>query len=159
MAVTPLVLEDGGDEDEAIAALLHDSVEDQGGHVRLEEIRGAFGDRVAKIVASCSDADTVPKPPWRPRKEAYIKHLRNEASSEVRGFSLADKLHNARTMLVDYYRVGDVMWDRFSAPKEDQLWLLRALVNAFQATAPGAMTRELDRVVSELERLASGLNR
>ena len=93
LAVAALVLEDGGDEDQAVAALLHDAVEDHGGLGRLEEIRQLFGERVAEIVEGCSDSFTIPKPPWRERKERYIEHLRH-ADAGVRRVSLADKLHN-----------------------------------------------------------------
>src|SRR6266705_4170467 len=100
LAVTALVLENGGNEDEAIAALLHDAIEDQGGAATREIIRHRFGDTVVTIVDGCTDAEVIPKPPWRPRKEAYIAQLR-DASASVRLVSAADKLHNARTVLAD----------------------------------------------------------
>lgn len=153
MAVAALVLEDGGDEDEAIAALLHDAVEDQGGHARLAEIRARFGERVARIVDECTDAYTNPKPPWRPRKEEYIRHLRDEASPEARRVSLADKLHNAHSTLLDRHRVGEAVWGRFTPSREETLWQYRELVNVFREVCPeSAMTADLDRVVIELER-------
>src|SRR6266480_7081738 len=105
LAVTALVLENGGSEDEAIAALLHDAIEDQGGAATREEIRRRFGNMVVAIVDGCTDAEVVPKPPWRGRKEAYISHLR-QASPAVRLISAADKLHNARTILADYRVLG-----------------------------------------------------
>ena len=98
LAVCALVLEDGGDEDEAIAALLHDAVEDCGGQPRLEDIRWQFGDRVGDIVRACSDTDKTPKPLWKERKTQYIAHAR-QASPEARRVSCADKLHNARSIL------------------------------------------------------------
>src|SRR5947199_8691848 len=101
LAVTALVLENGGNEDEAIAALLHDAIEDQGGASTREEIRRHFGDAVVAIVDGCTDTEVMPKPPWRGRKEAYIAHIRH-ASPSVRLVSAADKLHNARTILADY---------------------------------------------------------
>lgn len=151
LAVAALMLEDGGSEDEAIAALLHDAVEDQGGASRLAEIRARFGERVATIVAGCSDADVQPKPPWRERKETYIRHLA-EAPPEVIRVSLADKLHNARAILSDYRQVGDALWQRFN-PEADQLWYYRALSNAFQERTTSPMLAELNRVIDELERL------
>jgi (p)ppGpp synthase/HD superfamily hydrolase len=153
LGVASLVLEQGADEDEAIAALLHDAVEDQGGAVALEEIRRHFGDRVAEIVAGCTDAWTTPKPPWRERKEAYIAHLR-QASASVRLVSAADKLHNARSILADYRVLGDALWSRFNGGKEGTLWYYRALVETLQAADPTPLVEELDRVVSEMERLA-----
>jgi GTP pyrophosphokinase len=153
LAVASLVLEDGGSEDEAIAALLHDAVEDQGGQETLAEIRNRFGERVAGIVESCSDTDTVPKPPWRERKERYIARIR-QASSEVRRVSMADKLHNARSILRDYRVLGEGLWERFNAGKDDQLWYYRELVKAFREEGQSPMVDELNQVVSELEQLA-----
>src|SRR5437588_8327976 len=98
LGVTSIVLEHGGNEDEAIAALLHDAIEDQGGASTREEIRRQFGDRVVEIVDGCTDTDVMPKPPWRARKEAYLAHI-IEATPSVRLVSAADKLHNARAIL------------------------------------------------------------
>ncbi len=155
LAVASLVLEQGGDEDQTIAALLHDAVEDQGGQATLDEIRRRFGDRVAEIVEECTDAFTTPKPPWRERKEAYLAHL-PQASAAVRLVSVADKLHNARTILADYRQLGEALWDRFNGGKEGTLWYYRALVETFQAAGWSfPLVEELDRVISELERLAS----
>lgn len=154
MSVAALVLEDGGDEDEAIAALLHDAVEDQGGQPTLEEIRRRFGERVARIVDGCTDTDTVPKPPWRQRKEQYLVHI-PYTPADVRRVSSADKLHNARAILADFRRVGDALWERFKGDKEGTLWYYRSLVTAFREAGSGLIVEELDRVVTELERLAS----
>jgi len=153
LAVASLVLEDGGDEEEAIAALLHDAVEDGGGRPVLEEIRHRFGDRVADIVWACSDTDQVPKPPWQERKRAYIRHVR-EASADVRRVSCADKLHNARSILKDYREIGDELWSRFNATRDQTFWYYRKLVEAFREAGGGRLTDELDRVVSALEREA-----
>ena len=101
LAVTATVLEHGGDEDEAIAALLHDAVEDQGGAATRAKIRRRFGENVAAIVDGCTDADTIPKPPWQQRKEAYLAHLVGETSPSVRLVSSADKLHNVRSIIAD----------------------------------------------------------
>jgi (p)ppGpp synthase/HD superfamily hydrolase len=153
LGVTSLVLEQGADEDEAVAALLHDAVEDQGGVVALEEIRRRFGDWVAEIVAGCTDAWTTPKPPWRERKEAYIAHLR-QASASVRLVSAADKLHNARSILADYRVLGDALWSRFNGGKAGTLWYYRALVETLRSIDSTPLVEELGRVVSEIERLA-----
>ena len=151
LAVCGLVLEDGGDEDEAIAALLHDAVEDQGGAPRLAEIRARFGPRVAEIVDGCSDTDQVPKPPWRLRKEAYVAHLADPATSEsVLRVSAADKLHNARSVLAERRVLGDVVWDRFNAGRDEQLWYYRAVVEVLRTRFPGRLTDELADVVQRL---------
>jgi hypothetical protein len=149
LGVASLVLEDGGSEDEAIAALLHDAVEDQGGRARLDEIKREFGNRVAHIVEGCTDTGISPKPPWRPRKEAYVRALASHDAS-VRRVSLADKLYNARAILLDYRRLGDELWERFD-PESDQPWYYRALVSAFRETTESPLVEELERVVTELE--------
>src|SRR5438876_11275421 len=153
MAVCALVLEAGGDEDQAIAALLHDSVEDQGGLATLETIRQLFGQRVAAAVESCSDStvsDPIKKLPWRDRKEKYLMHLRS-ANTDALIVGAADKLHNARAVLADYRQIGEELWSRFSVPKAEQLWYYSALVDAFkQTTAPNVLVSELERVVKEL---------
>jgi (p)ppGpp synthase/HD superfamily hydrolase len=160
LAVCALVLEDGGSEEEAIAALLHDAVEDAGGRQRLELIRFRFGERVADIIDACSDSYDEPKPPWKPRKEAYLEHLRLEGRDEALRVSLADKLHNARCVLMDYRAIGDRVWERFTTRSgADQLWYYRQLANIFAQRRPGPMTEELGRVVSELESLASASRR
>lgn len=151
LGVASIVLEYGGDEDEAIAALLHDSVEDQGGDAVRREIRGRFGERVVAIVNGCTDTDLQPKPPWRERKEAYIAHIR-DATPSVRLVSAADKLHNAQTILKDYRSIGDAIWERFKGGKEGTLWYYRSLVDKFLAVGPSELVDELDRVVKEIER-------
>ena len=153
MAVAALVLEDGGDEEQAIAALLHDAVEDQGGIETLEEIHLRYGARVASIVDGCTDSYTIPKPPWRERKEAYLTHLR-EASKDVRRVSLADKLHNARSILADLRRGGDSVWQRFNGGREGTIWYYGTLVNVFQQVDDSPMVDELARVVAEIQRLS-----
>jgi (p)ppGpp synthase/HD superfamily hydrolase len=151
LGVCSLVIEDGGDEDEAIAALLHDAVEDQGGRRMLDEIRRRFGHEVATIVAACSDTVESPKPPWRARKEAYLEHLEHQPEAVLR-VSLADKLFNARAILRDYLAVGDQLWARFRAGREEQLWYYRGLADRFAALLPGRMAGELVEVVDDLER-------
>ncbi len=150
LSVSALVLEAGGDEDQAIAALLHDAVEDQGGLETLAMIREIFGERIATIVDGCTDAYTIPKPPWKERKEAYVAHL-NKASSDVRLVSMADKLHNARCLLSDLYAQGDLAFDKFNGGKDGTLWYYRALVEAFREGAPSLWVEELDRVVTAIE--------
>lgn len=155
LGVAAIALEHGADEDEAIAALLHDAVEDQGGAATREEIRRRFGQRVASIVDGCTDADVTPKPPWRERKERYVAHLAS-APPSVRLVSAADKLYNARTILADYRAHGESLWPRFTGGREGTLWYYRALVEAFRAHGPDPLADELARVVAELERLAGG---
>jgi (p)ppGpp synthase/HD superfamily hydrolase len=154
LAVCGLVLEDGGDEDEAIAALLHDAVEDQGGKPVLEEIQRRFGTKVAGIVAECTDTDEVPKPPWRKRKEEYLARL-PEASPEALRVSCADKLHNLRSVLADYRKIGERVFDRFSAPRDETLWYFRSLVGVYTARGAGALAEELRRVLRDLEGLVT----
>jgi len=154
LAVASIVLENGGTEDEAIAALLHDAVEDQGGSKTREEIRRRFGGNVAAIVDGCSDTDQFIKPPWRKRKEDYIAHL-PQAPAAVRLVSLADKLHNARSILSDYRLSGESTWDRFKGGKAGTLWYYRSLVETFRRIETTPLAEELDRVVTEIERLAA----
>jgi len=157
MGVASVVLEAGGDEDLAIAALLHDVVEDCGGMPMLKEIRRRFGSRVAKIVDGCTDAYTIPKPPWRERKETYIRHLRN-ADEDTRMVSAADKLNNVRSILSDYREVGEFVWSRFSGGRDGTLWYYRALRDEFLRSKPNRVTRELDLAVNELETLSANSN-
>jgi len=151
LAVAGLVLEYGGDEEEAIAALLHDAPEDQ--QVPIEEISDLFGSRVAGIVAECSDTFEKPKPPWRERKEKYIENIPRTSQSATL-VSLADKLHNSRTLLMDYRLVGEDLWDRFNGKKEGTLWYYRSMVEAFRKITANPMLDEFDRVVTELENLS-----
>jgi len=153
LAVAAIVGENGGTEDEVVAALLHDTPEDQGGKERLEEIRTRYGDEVAEIVDGCTDTYEDPKPDWRPRKEAYIAHVA-AAPPSVRLVSAADKLHNARSILADLRAVGDELWDRFTGGKEGTLWYYRTLVEAYAGADSNPVVEELDRVVQEIEALA-----
>ncbi|MHB9130115.1 MAG: HD domain-containing protein [Armatimonadota bacterium] len=154
LGVAAIVLEHGSTEDEVIAALLHDAVEDQGGLETLAVIRRRFGDVVAEIVLGCTDAHSHPKPPWRQRKEAYIAHLR-EVSPSVRLVSAADKLHNARCILLDYRTLGETTCCRFAGGKEGVLWYYRALADTFRSFGSTPLVDELDRTVAELEKLAA----
>jgi HD domain len=152
-AVCSLVLEDGGTEDEAIAALLHDGPEDQGGIAVLDEIRARFGDEVATLVAALSDAMPAAgeqKAPWRQRKEAYLGNLADAPESVLR-ISLADKLHNAGSILTDQRAVGDAVWERFHAGRAEQAWYFRRLLALFERSLPGSRNlAEFRRVVGEL---------
>jgi len=155
LGVASIVLEHGGNEDEAIAALLHDAVEDQGGDATRQQIRRRFGDEVTKIVDGCTDSDVLPKPPWKSRKQAHIAHL-GVASRSISLVSAADKLHNARAILADYRRLGEALWDRFTGGKGGTLWYYRSLVGVYrQAGSNTALVDELDRVVAKVEQLAS----
>ncbi len=154
LAVTALVLEDGGDEDQAIAALLHDAVEDQGGIETLDEIRKIFGERVAHIVEGCSDSFESPKPPWKERKLNYLRHLR-EANIDVLRVSLADKLHNACSIQRDLQQNGDVIWERFKGGKDGTLWYYRSLVAIFNENDFSPMVAELQCVFSKIEELTT----
>jgi len=149
LSVAALVLEDGGDEEEAIAALLHDAVEDQGGMKTLERIRARFGDRVAAIVEGCSDSLSTPRPPWRERKESYIEHVKTASPSVLR-VSAADKLHNARSILTDYRRHGDAIWSRFKGGKDGTLWSYGELGKAFREAGGSPLADEFALVVDEL---------
>lgn len=151
LGVCSLVIEDGGSADEAIAALLHDAVEDQGGDATLEQIRERYGLVVADIVRACSDTTQTLKPPWRARKEAYLSHLA-EAPPSVLRVSLADKLHNARAILRDYELEGERLWDRFNANsgRDGQFWYYGALAEVFTERFPGRMARELSETVDRL---------
>jgi len=155
LAVAAIVGENGGSEEEVIAALLHDAPEDHGGRARLEEIRERFGDEVAEIVAACTDTYEDPKPAWQPRKEAYVAHVRT-APASVRLVSAADKLHNARAILADLRVLGDALWGRFTGGKEGTLWYYRALVGAYAAAGTNAVVEELGEVVRKIESLAGG---
>ncbi len=153
LGVASIALEYGANEEEAIAALLHDAAEDAGGRGRVADIRHRFGDTVAQIVEGCTDTFETPKPPWRKRKEAYIAHV-PRALPSVRLVSAADKLHNARAILRDCRRLGEALWSRFNGGQDGTLWYYRELVRAFQKAGTNELIDELDRVVSEIEELA-----
>jgi (p)ppGpp synthase/HD superfamily hydrolase len=154
LGVCSLVIEEGGGEDEAIGALLHDAAEDCGGQAMLDQINDLFGEHVATIVEGCTDTLESPKPDWCERKRAYIEHLSSQPESVLR-VSLADKLFNARAILRDYLVVGDELWDRFKTGREGQLWYYRQLADRFNVLLPGRMAGELSDVVAELDRVAA----
>jgi len=154
MSVSALVLEDGGDEDLAIAGLLHDAVEDQGGLEILEQIKENFGERVTKIVSGCTDTFLTPKPPWLERKINYIDNLLT-ADHDIVRVSLADKLHNARCIKRDYQNHGDEIWIKFNGGKEGTLWYYQELVRVYKATEiESLMLGELERLVIDIINLS-----
>lgn len=154
LSVAALVLEDGGDEDEAIAALLHDAIEDQGGAKTREAIRAQFGDRVTAIVDGCTESDTIPKPSWQERKQRYLQQIQ-QASASVRRVSLADKLHNARSLLTSLQQEGEVVWSRFHGGREKTLWFYHALLQIYQATGSDCMTEAFKQVLLGIEQVES----
>jgi (p)ppGpp synthase/HD superfamily hydrolase len=156
LSVAGLVIEDGGTEKQAIAALLHDAAEDQGGPRTLAEIGQKFGADVASIVEECSDTLETPKPPWRGRKESYIRHLR-EASDDAVLVSLADKLDNARAILRDFRAQGNQVWQRFSVQDPQlHLWYYRSLLEVFGQRTDSWMVGELRDVIDALEQAING---
>ena len=149
MGVASLVLQYGGDEEQAIAALLHDVVEDCGGAPRLEEIRQKFGERVARIVDGCTDSDEIPKPPWLERKKRYVERVKSEAE-EVLLVSAADKLYNMREILMDLREQGADVWERFKGKRDGSLWYYGAMIEAFRGRVEKGLVAELERTITEL---------
>ncbi len=160
LGVTSLVLEMGGSEDEAIAALLHDAVEDGGGEPMLARIRAEFGDDVARIVRANSDTIVEPKPPWLARKQDYVASISGKRPDELR-VSLADKLHNTRAIVRDFRTHGNVVWERFTAGERGVRWYYRAMYDALSARrselgpAAAPVLDDLGWTVDELDRLVS----
>jgi (p)ppGpp synthase/HD superfamily hydrolase len=151
IAVASLVLEDGGSEDEAIGALLHDTAEDAGGRERLADVTARFGPLVGEIVEGCTDTFETPKPPWRARKEAYLEKLPDEPLHVLR-VSCADKVHNARSILLDWHEHGEAVWEGFTAGKDEQRWYYHSLAGVYGSILAGsALTREFQRTVQALE--------
>ena len=151
LRVAGIALGYGADEDEAIAALLHDAIEDQGGKKARDEIRRLFGDRVVEIIDGCTDTDQDPKPPWRQRKEAYLARLK-DAPPSVHLVSASDKLDNARSILISYRWLGEPLWERFSGGRDGVLWYYRNVVEILKQSGRSPLVDELDRVVSEILR-------
>lgn len=150
MSVCSLVLEDGGDEDQAVAALLHDGPEDQGGQPVLDEIRRRFGDEVATLVDGLTDTVEDPKPEWETRKKDYLARLEHEPISVLR-VSLADKLHNLRSIAVDHAATGDAVWKRFNAKRPAQAWYFGELLDVFERRLPDSRNLpEFRRLVGEV---------
>jgi (p)ppGpp synthase/HD superfamily hydrolase len=152
-----ITFEYGGDEDEAIAALLHDAIEDIRPTAAARETVEAFGPRVLAIVEGCTDSDRHPKPPWRERKEAFLARLA-EADRSVLLVASADKLHNARTLLADVRRIGDDVWKRFKADRESSLWYYQTAVEVIRGNPEHhpALVDELERTVRELSVTTQG---
>jgi (p)ppGpp synthase/HD superfamily hydrolase len=153
LAACAISLENGATEDEAIAALFHDAIEDIEDKSKVRALVGLFGPEVLRIVEACSDTDKVPKPPWRERKEAYLARLLEEDRS-VLLVSAADKLHNARSIAADLRQHGAAVWERFNAPLKEQLWYYRELVGLYRKrlTDRPALVDELERAVSDMEK-------
>jgi len=165
LSVAALVLEGGGDEDQAIAGLLHDAAEDQGGQRILDEIRTRFGDRVARIVHGCTDSfgeDPRRKPEWRTRKEAHVRELET-ADADLRLVYTADKIHNMRDTLSGLHRDfahggdGSAVWALFRKPAEDTLWYYRSMAEVFRRTGGSALQAEMERQLAALEDAAGAL--
>jgi (p)ppGpp synthase/HD superfamily hydrolase len=146
-------LECGGTETEAAAALLHDAVEDQGGRRVLEDIRDTFGPEVAAIVDGCTDAYTVPKPPWEERKRGYLESLKS-ASPSVLLVSLADKVHNARSLLRELNQHGSAIWESFRGGKEGTLWYYRELTARLEDAPCPYLVSEFKQLVDQLHHTA-----
>jgi len=157
--VAGLVLEYGGGRDEAIAGLLHDAIEDcpqdyVGGVAALRaDLLEHFGPEVLEIVEGCTDAETLPKPPWQERKEAYLAHLAT-ASPSIRLVSCCDKLHNARAIVADQRVMGDALFERFTAGKVGTLWYYASLAAEFEKGVSPAPAAELRRTVTAMQKLA-----
>jgi (p)ppGpp synthase/HD superfamily hydrolase len=154
IGVAAIAMEYGANETEAIAALLHDAVEDCGGAKRLRDIERKFGKKVARIVDGCTDTDRRPKPPWLERKKAYVAHVRH-APMPTKLVSASDKLHNVRAILMDYRKEGERLWSRFNGGKQGALWYYRALVKAFTGQHIEPLVQELNRTLTQLEFLSN----
>ena len=159
LAVSAIVLEHGGSEDEAIAALLHDAPEDHGGQPRLDDIRSRFGEAIADIVEACSDSlaeDPTKKEAWRVRKAAYHAHLRASTNPSVLLVSAADKLHNARSTAADLRRDGSTVWARFKAGAAETLWNYEELIKAYDEFP---QDERLHGVVDELRLVVAAMRK
>jgi (p)ppGpp synthase/HD superfamily hydrolase len=154
LGASGLVLEAGGSEEEAIAALLHDALEDQGHRTSYEEIAERFSPEIARIVRACSDTELEPKPPWQARKDAYLAHL-EQADPSVLRVSRADKLHNARSVVTDLRAMGPELWDRFSSGRDGLIWYYGALADVFAARLPGPQSDELLDTVRRMGEMAA----
>jgi (p)ppGpp synthase/HD superfamily hydrolase len=153
LEVCAIVLRYGGNEDAAIAALLHDAAEDHGGKPRLVDIQMNFGKAVAGVVQECTDSTETLKEPWEGRKRSYVKHLA-KASRGGLLVSAADKLSNVRAILSDHYVIGDKVYARFKRPKKRTLWYYNALCRVFSTHLRGDLPKELRRTVAELNRVS-----
>lgn len=163
LAVAALALEYGATEDQAIGALLHDTLEDTTDLTPAElggVIRRDFGDAVLRIVEDCTDSDARPKPPWRQRKARYLAHLREAAHADSLLVSAADKLHNVHALTRDYRHEGEALWARFNKEtgRDGVLWYHRALADVFRERLGGKLSADLDRAVAELDRSTATTN-
>jgi GTP pyrophosphokinase len=163
LGVASLVMAEAGHavipvtEDMVIAALLHDTVEDHGGRVRLEDVKQNFGPNVARLVEGLTDSfagDSGNKEPWQQRKEAYISRLRKEPA-DVQLISAADKLYNAKAILDDYREIGPEIWSRFKRGRNDQLWYFNALLDVFKESGGSRTVQELESVIAELTQISA----
>jgi (p)ppGpp synthase/HD superfamily hydrolase len=150
--VASMVAEMGGSEDEIIAALLHDAVEDQGGKPTLDLIEQEFGPEVARIVLACSDSWETPKPPWRARKEAYLAHLK-DADISVRRVSLADKIYNARSIVMELKAIGPSAFDKFSGKRDGTLWYYRQVSSILAEQNKGPWEEELLSLTDQMHHI------
>jgi (p)ppGpp synthase/HD superfamily hydrolase len=153
MEVAALVLQDGGSEDQAITALLHDAAEDQGGRAILQQIKRQFGNDVAEMVEACSDSLDLVKSPWQERKERHLAHLQNAPQGAYRVL-LADKICNGRSLLRNLRQDGPRVWGYFNGGKEGTLWYYRAMYQLLSAKQPGVLADELRWVIEEIEAFA-----
>jgi (p)ppGpp synthase/HD superfamily hydrolase len=157
LAVASIVGEAGGTEDQVIAGLLHDAIEDCIAALPdiREQLANRFGEAVLTLVEGCTDSDTLPKPPWRARKEAYLDHLRGlPPNADVLLVSLSDKIHNAGSILRDYRQIGEPLWERFNGKREGTLWYYTELAHTFATQSPGPLADELTSIVRTLIELA-----
>lgn len=152
LMVCAIVGEHGGDEDQLIAAVLHDYLEDIEG-ASEGELREAFGDRVTGLVLALSDTTDHPKPPWVERKQAYVARLRDEPH-DAKLICAADKLHNCRTIIADHGRIGEAIFDRFKPSKDQTLWYYRTCLDALGDGWDHPILIELDRAVRQLHTVA-----
>jgi (p)ppGpp synthase/HD superfamily hydrolase len=163
LSVCSLVLQDGGDEDEGIAALLHDTLEDKPEQLSRNDIENRFGKKVLEIIEVSTDTPKDfrggSKPPWRKRKEAYLEHVHHADRALLR-VTVADKIDNARAILVDYHHMGSEVWDKFNAPQADQIWYYNAAVEAYEkAGFSGFLLDELRRLVDQLNKTMAESNK
>jgi (p)ppGpp synthase/HD superfamily hydrolase len=158
LGVAALVLEDGGDEDEAIAAVLHDAVEDT--EATVDDVRARFGERVAVLVEACSDSvgpPGEPKAPWRERKESQLARLADDdLDPGALRITAADKLDNLRATLDGYHSGGPTVFERFNAGPTEQLWYYRSVSELLAVRMPGPLAARLERAVGELAALVDG---
>lgn len=161
-SVCALAMEHGADEDEAIAALLHDAAEDQGGADLLDEILEVYGERVAAIIRGCSDSLAAPgeeRQAWRERKDQYLAHVKGDADPSTLLVVACDKIHNARSVVTDLARSGPAIFDRFSSGQEGTLWYYRAVLAALRGRAADMRTDLQRLLLDDLERIVERMHR